>query len=58
MKVDRVACLGLIRKFIDPHAEFIFVNAAEVAERASELGAIPFDIEDCALGHHGDYVSL
>ena len=30
VKVDRVACPWLIKKFIDPHAEFLFVPAEEV----------------------------
>ena len=44
VKVDRVACPWLIRKFIDPDAEFIFVPASEVFTKAAEFGAIPFDI--------------
>jgi hypothetical protein len=39
VKVDRVACPWLIRKFIDPEAEFIFVPGADVATQASALGA-------------------
>jgi len=58
VKVDRVACPWLIRKFIDPKAEFIFVPAGQVAARAAELGATPFDIEGCELGHHGEDVSF
>jgi hypothetical protein len=58
VKVDRVACPWLIRKFVDPHAELIFVAATKVAERARQLGATPFDIEGCELGHHGEDVSF
>ena len=58
VKVDRVACPWLIRKFIDPHAEFIFVPAAQVASKERELGATPFDIERCELGHHAEDVSF
>ncbi len=58
IKVDRVACPWLIKKFIDPHAEFIFVAANDVASRAKELNAIPYDIERCELGHHGEDVSF
>lgn len=58
VKVDRVACPWLIRKFIDRDAEFIFVPASEVAAKATVLGAIPFDIEGCELGHHGEDVSF
>ena len=31
---------------------------AEVAPRAAEVGAIPFDIEGCELGHHGEDVAF
>ena len=56
--MDRVACPWLIKKFIDPQAEFIFVPANQVAAKARELGATPFDIEDCELGHHGEDVTF
>src|SRR5215475_14579011 len=58
VKVDRVACPWLIRKFIDAEAEFFFVPVGEVASKAAELGATPFDIDDCELGHHGEDVSF
>lgn len=58
VKVDRVACPWLIRKFIDPEAQFFFVPANQVAAKAAELGATPFDIEGCELGHHGEDVSF
>ena len=54
--MDRVACPWLIKKFIDPHAEFIFVSADKVLGEAARLGATPFDIPDCELGHHGEDV--
>lgn len=52
VKVDRVACPWLIRKFIDPGAEFIFVSADRVAEVAERDSAIPFDVPGAELGHH------
>jgi hypothetical protein len=58
VKVDRVACPWLIRKFIDPKAEFLFVSAGEVMNKAAELGATMYDIEGCELGHHGEDVSF
>ena len=58
IKVDRVACPWLLKKFIDPQAEFIFVPANEVEIRAKKLGATPFDIDGCELGHHGEDVSF
>ena len=58
VKVDRVACPWLIRKFVDPEAEFFFVPAHQVGSKAQELGATPFDVEGCELGHHGEEVSF
>lgn len=53
VKVDRVACPWLIKKFVDADAEFIFVPAARVMEDAARLDAIPYDVPDVELGHHG-----
>lgn len=53
VKVDRVACPWLIRKFVDPEAEFLFVPAGEVMGEAERVGATPFDVPGAALGHHG-----
>lgn len=52
------ACPWLIKKFVDPQAEFIFVPANQVEAKARELGATPFDVEGCELGHHGEDVSF
>ena len=49
--VDRIACPWLIRRFVDPDAEFLFVPASEVARRAAADGATPFDVEGAELGH-------
>ncbi|MBI3952141.1 MAG: chromate resistance protein [Acidobacteria bacterium] len=51
VKVDRVACPWLIRKFVDPEAEFLFVPAERVLEVAGREGAIPFDVPGVELGH-------
>ena len=53
VKVDRVACPWLIRKFVDPEAEFLFVPADEVMEVAKRESAVPYDVKDVELGHHG-----
>jgi hypothetical protein len=53
VKVDRVACPWLIRKFVDSEAEFHFVPAERVRSEAERLGAIPFDVPNVELGHHG-----
>src|ERR1041385_6286266 len=58
VKVDRLACPWLIKKFIDPQAEFHFVPAARVMEEAKRLGTTPFDVEGVELGHHGEDVSF
>lgn len=52
VKVDRVACPWLIKKFIDPEAEFIFVPPQDVADIAARENAVPFDVPDVELGHH------
>jgi hypothetical protein len=52
VKVDRVACPWLIKKFVDPDAEFLFVSAEQVLKIAEREGAIPFDVEGVELGHH------
>jgi len=49
--VDRIACPWLIKRFIDPDAEFLFAPKEMVFKLAKELDAIPFDIPDVELGH-------
>jgi hypothetical protein len=58
VKVDRVACPWLIKKFIDPQAEFLFVPADKVREAAKKESAIPFDVPNVELGHHGKECSF
>jgi hypothetical protein len=52
-KVDRVACPWLIKRFVDPDAEFLYVPPEEVLAVAQREGAIPFDVPNVELGHHG-----
>lgn len=52
VKVDRVACPWLIRKFVDPEAEFLFVPRDQVLATAEREGPIPFDAPGVELGHH------
>jgi hypothetical protein len=56
--VDRTACPWLIKKFVDPKAEFIFVPAERITEVVKEEKAIPFDAPGVELGHHGDKCSF
>ncbi len=58
VKVDRVACPWLIRKFIDPKAEFLFVAEDKVMEVAKRDGAIPYDVKGVEFGHHGKECSF
>jgi hypothetical protein len=57
-KVDRVACPWLIRRFIDPDAEFLYVPADQVAAVAAREGGTPFDVPNVELGHHGPECSF
>jgi hypothetical protein len=57
-KVDRVACPWLIKRFVDPEAEFLYVPADQVMEAAEREGAIPYDVPDVELGHHGEECSF
>ena len=54
VKVDRVACPWLLKKFVDPEAEFFFVPRDRVMAEAQRLGATPFDVDGVDLGHHGE----
>lgn len=58
VKVDRVACPWLIKKFVDQDAEFLFVPLDQVMETAALEGAIPYDVKDVELGHHGKECSF
>jgi hypothetical protein len=61
-KVDRIACPWLIKRFVDPAAEFLFVPPEMVKAVAEKEGAIPFDAAGVELTHYreGDkeYVSF
>jgi hypothetical protein len=57
-RVDRIACPWLIRRFIDPEAEFLFVPDDQVMDTARREGARPFDVPGVELGHHGDRCSF
>jgi len=56
--VDRIACPWLIKKFVDPKAEFIFVPVEKIEETVRNEGAIPFDAPGVELGHKGDKCSF
>lgn len=50
-KTDRIACPWLIRRFIDPSAQIIYVPAAEVLEVAEREGAHSFDAPGAEFAH-------
>ena len=55
--VDRIGCAWLIRKYVDPKAEFVFVpegTAAAALPKAAE----PFDVPGVRLSHHGGHCSF
>jgi hypothetical protein len=54
--VDRVACPWLIRNFVDPEAEFLFLPRD--TDWARITGGIVYDVPNCELGHHGEDVSF
>jgi len=56
VKVDRVACPWLIKTFIDPQAEFVFLP--QNTDWSKIAGGNVYDVPDCELGHHGEDVSF
>ena len=56
--VDRVACPWLIRRFVDPKAEFLFAPPDKIQETVARDGAIPFDAQGVELGHRGEKCSF
>src|SRR6516225_8129614 len=61
IKVDRVACPWLIRRFVDPEAEFLFVDEDQLLNAAQAEKATPFDapkISAVKLNHRGNQCSF
>jgi hypothetical protein len=46
------------KNFVDKDAEFLLVQAHKVIQLAKEQNAIPFDVPNAELGHHGDECSF
>ena len=53
LKTDRVACAWLIRKHIDPQAEFHFFDADKLLDEARSIGAKTFDAAGADYRHEG-----
>ena len=61
IKVDRVACPWLIKRFVDPQAEFFFVEEKDLLEQAELKDATPFDapkLSAVKLNHRGSRCSF
>jgi len=56
--VDRTACPWLIKRFVDPKAEFIFVPVEKIDEVVKKEKAIPYDAPNIELTHHGEKCSF
>jgi rhodanese-related sulfurtransferase len=57
-KIDRIACPWLVKRFIDPEAEFLYVPTPEVKRVAAEREAVPYDIPDVEFSHEGELCSF
>ena len=57
-KIDRIACPWLIRRFIDPRAEFLYVPTSTVLAEATRTNAIAYDIPGAPLEHDGERCSF
>ena len=57
-KIDRIACPWLIRRFVDPEAEFLYVPSKEVMQAAKEKEATPYDVPDVHFSHDGELCSF
>ena len=57
-KIDRIACPWLIRRFIDPRAEFLYVPSDQVRAVAAAEQAIPYDVPDVQFSHRGERCSF
>ena len=57
-KIDRLACPWLIRRFIDPEAQFFYTVPNQVRTDAKTLDAEPYDIVDVTFSHRGPRCSF
>jgi hypothetical protein len=57
-KVDRIACPWLIKRMVDPEAQFLYVASEQVLATAEREGATAFDAPGVELGHRGDECSF
>ncbi len=58
VKVGRMGCAWLIRRFLDAEAEFVFVPGAEVLAEAERQGATAFHVPGSDYARQGDRSSF
>lgn len=57
-KIDRIACPWLVRRFVDPDAQFLYVRPGDVLAAAKEKSAIPYDVPGVQFSHDGERCSF
>lgn len=57
-KIDRIACPWLVKRFVDPAAEFLYAPSKDVLKTASEREAVPYDVPDVEFSHVGELCSF
>lgn len=57
-KIDRIACPWLIRRFVDPEAEFLYVPTPEVFAVSERERAVAYDIPGAPFSHVGERCSF
>lgn len=58
LRIDRVASAWLLKKFVDPDAEFLYAPGDQVMARATQENATPFHVPQSELGQHADRTSF
>jgi len=58
IRVGRMGCAWLIKRFIDPDAEFYFLPGTQLRAEAERLGATLFHAEGAELARRGDVSSF
>ena len=58
IRVGRMGCAWLIKRFVDPAAEFAFLPGSQLRAEAERLGATPYDVKGVEYGHHGKECSF
>lgn len=58
IRTDRVASAWLIRNFVVPYAQFLFVPRDQVLQVAQKEQAVPFHVPEAELGQHNKKTAL